>query len=64
MNNCCIEAKESVKNAIYVMNTNIENVMKMLVGSDLQREKLGIIARVFSEWKVGMRNVLSKVIND
>jgi hypothetical protein len=53
MNNNCIEAKESIENAIDTMNINIDNVLKLLMGSELQREKLGLVAREFSEWKVG-----------
>jgi hypothetical protein len=46
------------------MNINVENVMKLITGSDLQRDKLAIIAREFSEWKVGIQNVLSEVAID
>jgi hypothetical protein len=58
------EASESFENAFDAMNINIENVTKLIMESEFQRDKLAIIAREFSEWTVGIQNVLREVTRD
>jgi hypothetical protein len=46
------------------MNINIENVTKLIMDSDLQRDNVAAIAREFSAWKVGIQNILSTIVKD